>query len=82
MSPGQRFFVTSSGHIGLGPRSLIEGDVLAVLGGGKLPFVLRLAEERSCGIYTMVGPAYVDGIMDGEAVRGTWSTEERLKRFI
>lgn len=65
----QRFFVTDSGHIGLGPRALEEGDVVAVLGGGKCPFVLRPAAERGCGFYTMVGPAYVDGIMDGEAVQ-------------
>lgn len=38
---GRRFFLTSSGAIGLGPEGLQEGDVVVVLGGGPVPYLLR-----------------------------------------
>jgi hypothetical protein len=41
-----------------------KGDVLSVLAGGFVPFVLRKGEY-----WTLVGEAYVPGIMRGEAVQ-------------
>lgn len=60
----RKFFTTSTGGMGLGPRSMQIGD-LVILRGGSLPFILRKIDED----YQLIGPAYVNGIMDGEAVR-------------
>jgi hypothetical protein len=61
----RRFFVTSAGRLGLGPRSMRPDDGIAILKGGNTPFVLRKVE----GGYLMIGSAYVHGIIDGEAVQ-------------
>ncbi|KAN0113261.1 Heterokaryon incompatibility protein (HET) domain containing protein [Hyaloscypha variabilis] len=62
---GRRLFVTASGHQGIGPQALEKGDEVWILGGAKVPMVLRRVQE---GIYRLVGEAYVHGIMEGEAV--------------
>ncbi|ERF71393.1 hypothetical protein EPUS_07421 [Endocarpon pusillum Z07020] len=77
---GRSFFVTSRGYMGFGPRDMREGDLLFVLVGGKVPFVLRqvsggveyegFTEEEKARVYSLVGYCYVHGIMDGEAIRG------------
>ncbi|ORX98424.1 heterokaryon incompatibility protein-domain-containing protein [Clohesyomyces aquaticus] len=61
----RRPFITSKGHLGLGPKHLREGDITAVLAGWQVPCVLRPVSD---GKFEFVGEAYVDGIMDGEAV--------------
>jgi len=48
----------------------MEGDLVAVLPGGKVPYILRshIPENTSSGRqFTVLGDAYVHGIMDGEA---------------
>jgi hypothetical protein len=60
-------FVTAKGRLGLGPDHIKPGDVIAVLIGSQVPFVLRKGVDKK---YKIVGEAYVDGIMDGEAVAG------------
>jgi hypothetical protein len=60
----RRFFVTSSGRVGLGPRCSESGDLVVVLRGGDTPFVLRKSGDE----YQFIGSVYVHGIMDGEAV--------------
>jgi hypothetical protein len=64
---GRKPFVTKKGHLGLGLDHVEPGDAVAVLIGSQVPFVLR---KSVGGRYKIVGEAYVDGIMDGEAVVG------------
>jgi hypothetical protein len=59
--------VTAKGHLGLGPDHSMPGDTVAILNGSQVPFVLRKHTDKK---YAIVGEAYVDGIMDGEAVAG------------
>jgi hypothetical protein len=63
----RRPFVTAKGHLGLGPDDIKAGDLIALVIGSQVPFVLR---EIADGKYKLIGEAYVDGIMDGEAVAG------------
>lgn len=50
----RRFFVTGLGYIGRGPAALQAGDIIAVLLGGKVPFVLRgINGDGSC--YVLIG---------------------------
>lgn len=66
---GQQVFARlTSGHIGLVPDSSRRGDVVYVLAGGPCPFVLRPVGSDPLRTYTLVGPAYIHGIMDGESV--------------
>lgn len=59
------FFVTASGYMGLGPRTMQARDAIAVLHGSKFPVVLRPTADY----YRVLGVAYVYGIMDGEVIR-------------
>lgn len=59
------FFTTEKGCVGIGPRSMQKSDLVAVLYGSRVPIVLRKCGPT--GVYTMVGAAYVHGIMSGEA---------------
>ncbi|KAI0410534.1 HET-domain-containing protein [Xylaria grammica] len=73
----RRFFVSKKGYMGLAPDTVKEGDMICVLAGGRLPFILRDANTTfkrlgdSSGAeraHTLIGDAYLHGIMDGEAV--------------
>jgi hypothetical protein len=63
----RRCFTTNSkGYIGIGPRSLQQGDGVFVLRGGRVPIILRKIADNK---YTIVGECYVHGIMHGEALQ-------------
>lgn len=66
-SYGRTLYTTYAGYMGLRPRSVQAGDVIALFSGIKAPFIPRSAEARgSEAEYRMIGPAYVYGVMDGE----------------
>jgi hypothetical protein len=62
---GRRLFETESMAVGLGPQETQAGDVVCVLYGARIPFVLRQVGDFN----TVVGECYVDSLMQGEAVR-------------
>ncbi|KAK0652387.1 heterokaryon incompatibility protein-domain-containing protein [Cercophora newfieldiana] len=64
----RRAFVDGDGRPGLGPKNLEPDDSIVVFAGGHVPFILRRKEGDS--LYSLVGSAYVYGLMDGEAVGG------------
>jgi len=72
MVKGRKFAVTKCGYMGFCPIQCKKGDVITVLAGGTVPFVLRPDESaRKSGLeggYTVIGDSYVHSIMDGEAV--------------
>lgn len=51
----KRFFLSQKGYVGLCPTSTCKGDVIAVLLGGKMPFVLRPLNDSQPTYYTVVG---------------------------
>lgn len=59
----RRFGVTERGYYLLGPDVMQQGDVVAVLYGGKVPFVLRPEGGR----WKLLGECYMHGMMSGEA---------------
>lgn len=61
----RNLFITSCGYIGSGPDTMLEGDKIALVRGIPVPMLLRDAEDGS-GRYTVVGPAFVHGLMRGE----------------
>jgi hypothetical protein len=57
---------TEGGRIGPVPINTRKGDVVALFTGGRVPIILRPETGKH---YTVVGDAYVHGIMNGEAMR-------------
>lgn len=62
-SAGRCLFMSSSGHLGLAPEASEEEDVICVLQGARVPFIVRPTGHHKC---SLVGEAYVHGVMDGE----------------
>ncbi|KIX98107.1 uncharacterized protein Z520_06187 [Fonsecaea multimorphosa CBS 102226] len=64
----RRLFRTARGYIGSACEHIEPGDMVWILWGGALPFLLRNVERQE-GVYYIVGGAvYVPGIMFGEAI--------------
>lgn len=59
----RRAFTTNQGHLGLGPGHMQSGDLVCIILGSEVPLVLR---RLATGAYTLVGDAYVHGVMHGE----------------
>lgn len=80
---GRRFAVTEAGYMALVPELARPGDVVAVIFGLEVPFLLRKdgdhgkVEEQ--GTYQLVGECYVHGIMDGEVVKDKKGTEMEFR---
>lgn len=63
------------------------GDWICILFGGDVPFVLRKQEQSPSQIkpngedvWQLIGECYVDGIMDGEALRKVYP--DSLETFV
>ncbi|KAF4627343.1 hypothetical protein G7Y89_g10815 [Cudoniella acicularis] len=77
MADGRTLFVTKFGYIGLATNSNIKaGDIVAVLYGGKTPFILRSVgttaapdETEARPKHCLVSDAYIYGLMNGEAIK-------------
>ncbi|KAF2185843.1 hypothetical protein K469DRAFT_518658, partial [Zopfia rhizophila CBS 207.26] len=72
------FFTTEKGFMGVGPSVAREGDLICVLFGGEVPYILRSIEN---GHYKMIGQCYTHGIMDGEVIRGAIQGQYRYEDF-
>lgn len=69
LNAGRHVFRTEEGHVGMGPGAMAEGDVVVVLHGVSTPVVLRrVMGGRGREEWTLVGEAYCDGVMAGEAL--------------
>lgn len=63
----QTFFVTQGGKLGIGHLDIKAGDEVWVFDGGNVPFIVRKRDEPST--FDFVGRCYVQGIMNGEALK-------------
>lgn len=71
----RRFFITSRGYFGIGPADAKPEDLVVVLKGGPLPFILRPSKVtgQEVGllyrrIFRLIGESYVHGLSAGEAI--------------
>jgi Heterokaryon incompatibility protein (HET) len=62
-----RFVVTRRGYVGIVPNLAQVGDVVTIMKGGCVPFLLRESSTRS-GALRLVGECYIHGIMKGESI--------------
>jgi hypothetical protein len=74
---GRVLFETNSGYVGLGPQSLQKNDLVCVLYGGKVPFILRPDGDH----YKFVGESYVHGFMEGEVIEMLRAGELKEQEF-
>ncbi|KAK4185307.1 heterokaryon incompatibility protein-domain-containing protein [Podospora australis] len=76
-------FEMDDGRVGLGPAAAREGDVVVVLFGGVVPFVLRGYEDESGNkFWRLVGECFVPELMQGEAVEmAGLLAEGKFKRY-
>ncbi|CZR61815.1 uncharacterized protein PAC_11712 [Phialocephala subalpina] len=72
-----RFFHTAGGYLGLGPVEPVPGDLLCVLNKCPFPVILRKVNSH----YVLVGPCFVLGLMDGEAVGLIKNGEAQIQEF-
>ncbi|MCJ1380894.1 hypothetical protein MMC17_004003 [Xylographa soralifera] len=77
-SSRRRFCTTSHGRLACMPLEAQKGDLICILYGGEVPYLLRPHQTKPPDHYTVVGECYVDGIMHGEAVSSDIS---RLRHF-
>jgi hypothetical protein len=74
--PGSFLLDERGFNIGLGPLAMEEDDIVVVLFGGVVPYILRPYRDR----YTFIGECYVRGVMSCETItslqeKGGWSNE-------
>ena len=62
----ERLCSTQQGYLGLFPKSAQSTDVVCVLLGGSVAYVLRTAGDH----FLLVGECYIHGFMNGEALQG------------
>ncbi len=66
---GKRSFLTRAmGCVGMGPRTTQPGDVVVLFYGARTPYVVRPCPGKKPDYFELLGEAYCDGIMYGEAV--------------
>ena len=63
---GRRVFTSQKGYLGLGPGDAREGDMICVLHGGPVPFLLHQHPTQS--YQNFIGECFVHGMMNGEAL--------------
>jgi hypothetical protein len=68
----RRPFMSEQGYVGLAPSHAEPGDVIIIIYGAIVPFIVR---RLSNGQSQFVGEAYVHGIMDGEYIEKNPSNE-------
>jgi hypothetical protein len=77
--PGRKLFRTKrNGFLGTGPQSLEIGDLVCVLAGGTVPYLIRPVNDAEGSRFRFVGEAYVHGIMHGEAAQAQGAKVQKI----
>lgn len=69
---------TETGYLGLAPKEVKVGDVVAILFGCSYSVVLRPCRNA----FKYIGECYVDGMMDGEAVEAVDCGKFQVQDFL
>ncbi|KAI0433969.1 heterokaryon incompatibility protein-domain-containing protein [Xylaria sp. FL1042] len=78
---GRCFFLTKNNRLGMGTGFMLPGDMIIVPLGCRTPIIIR-EEDRRLGRYRLVGDAYLDGYMDGEAIRQSETGAKSVEKFV
>jgi hypothetical protein len=66
MMAHRRLFIPSLGYLAGGPAAMERDDEIWIVPGSQLPFLLRKVGSTE---YQMILPAYLHGIMQGDALK-------------
>ena len=77
---GWRFVVTKRGYVGVVPNMAQIGDVIAILKGGRVPFILKESVTRP-GAFRLVGGCYVHCMMNGEGLLLPGVAESKFRLY-
>lgn len=61
----RNFSVTTSGRLGQMPLGTEKGDLVCVLMGGEVPFIIRPTHHGSTS-YNLIGDCFLNGVMNAE----------------
>ncbi|PHH77787.1 hypothetical protein CDD82_3354 [Ophiocordyceps australis] len=80
------FFTADGGSIGLCPTGVREGDLVVVLFGGSVPYILREViktniEPAKQVRYRFIGECYVKGKMDGSIIQDLQEKARIIQSF-
>jgi hypothetical protein len=70
-----RYFATATGLVGYVPDEAREDDIVVIFFGALTPSIIRALDNDR---YQFIGPAYIEGIMMGEFMKGDY-VEETFK---
>jgi hypothetical protein len=70
-----RYFATANGLVGYVPDEAREDDIVVIFFGALTPSIIRALDNDR---YQFIGPAYIEGIMMGEFMKGDY-VEETFK---
>ena len=65
LGSSRRIFTTTGGYMALGPAEFRSGDLVCLLAGGAIPWVIRQDGDD----YILIEECYVHGVMDGEVMQ-------------
>lgn len=74
----RKFIITKAGRMGIGPCCTEPGDVVSVLFGGEVPYILRADGTESL---SFVGESYIHGLSNGQAIDAWKNGEFREQVF-
>lgn len=60
----RRLITTTDGRVGLARHDCKQGDLICILFGGRMPFILRPQN----GHYIFIGECHIPGLMEGQAI--------------
>lgn len=73
-----RFGLVKTCLLSMLPQSCQEDDLVRIFYGGKSPMIIRPLEDDEGGKrFMLIGPAYVYGMMDGEALEAQERAEDK-----
>jgi hypothetical protein len=70
-----RYFATATGLVGHVPDEAREDDIIVIFFGALIPSIIRALDNDR---YQFIGPAYIEGVMMGEFMKGDY-VEETFK---
>ena len=73
-----RFCITERGYAGVVPKITQVGDILCLIHGAPVPFLIRKSGVMD-GHYQLVGGCYIHGIMYGKAMSFSNVETEKLR---
>ena len=77
---GWRFVLTKEGYVGVVPNMAQIGDVIAIIKGGRVPFILQKSVART-GAFRLVGGSYIHCMMNGEGLSLPGVVESKFRLF-